>query len=574
VSAWKMDTTNGNPAVLREPVWEHCEFVDCNQHLKALAVQDAAAVPAFAAALEAAHDMAKWLGASTRRLDALALYTALVPVMQSKTRFASAFIVCRRTVQLADALAAMNRRLADASQPPLFSGPNAAESNAIAVGFKTQYAKVLQNMSVIEGLARLGVPFLSDIARMGSDTEYTASITQASTIALFEVCEAELTAHPHMRDICVSLQNSLLERCASHATATLLIKAHHKVPSFLQPGAGEKLQKRFQVDSRQYAAQVLDPAFSHLVLLRAGELTDVEAYLYKMVLCPGAVIELAPADAAALPHAPDSLPALKAQLLEIDAMQKPFPDTSDDYWAEFKAQRKAELKKSWKDRDVLEALEKGGEHPAAAPGGEFDRFGPLLDALRAELAQYKIFLNSQRRVYMADRANYKSPYGDPLGPKVDARYEFWPQRKKEWPLLFHCATQVLAGLKASTCSNERAHSVSGRVCTKLRGALLPNTIEQLTLAYYYIRREVIAVLKQWGKRAEAMLDAEDLEDARQVEAEAPPCESPSTFYFPRLPSLTHFPHAHLLLLSPMQRHRKRRGWEGTCTCTVMKKSSK
>jgi len=146
-------------------------------------------------------------------------------------------------------------------------------------------------------------------------------------------------------------------------------------------------------------------------------------------------------------------------------------------------------------------------------------------------------------------------FGAPLGPKVDARYEFWPQRKKEWPLLLHYATQVLAGTKASSCSNERAHSVSGRICTKLRGALLPNSIEQLTLAYYYITREVIAVLKQWGRKAGAILDAEDLEaDARP---EVAPRESSSTFYFPSRPPHSPPHHAPLLLLSPAQSNRKR-----------------
>ncbi len=66
---------------------------------------------------------------------------------------------------------------------------------------------------------------------------------------------------------------------------------------------------------------------------------------------------------------------------------------------------------------------------------------------------------------------------------------------------------MLAGSKASSCSNERSHSVSGRI-------LLPNSIEQLTLAYHYIRREIIAVFKKLGASAEAVLDLEDLEEAR------------------------------------------------------------
>ena len=69
---------------------------------------------------------------------------------------------------------------------------------------------------------------------------------------------------------------------------------------------------------------------------------------------------------------------------------------------------------------------------------------------------------------------------------------------------------MLVGCKAYSCSNERSHSVSGRICSKLRGALLPNTVEQLTLAYHYIRREVIAVLKSYGSKPEAILGEEDL----------------------------------------------------------------
>ena len=65
---------------------------------------------------------------------------------------------------------------------------------------------------------------------------------------------------------------------------------------------------------------------------------------------------------------------------------------------------------------------------------------------------------------------------------------------------------MLAGSKASSCSNERSHSVSGRI-------LLPNSIE-LTLAYHNIRREIIAVFKKLGASAEAVLDLEDLEEAR------------------------------------------------------------
>ena len=59
---------------------------------------------------------------------------------------------------------------------------------------------------------------------------------------------------------------------------------------------------------------------------------------------------------------------------------------------------------------------------------------------------------------------------------------------------------------------ERTHYASGRICSKskLRGSLFPSTIEQLTLPYYYIRREVVELMKAWGKDAVAKLEEEDL----------------------------------------------------------------
>jgi hypothetical protein len=85
------------------------------------------------------------------------------------------------------------------------------------------------------------------------------------------------------------------------------------------------------------------------VLLRAGSLTDVEAYLYEKVLRPSAIVKDVPAGAAALPVAPDSVEAFKARLAEIDKVVKPYDDTPDEYMAGLKAGLKQELKSSWKN---------------------------------------------------------------------------------------------------------------------------------------------------------------------------------------------------------------------------------
>jgi len=177
----------------------------------------------------------------------------------------------------------------------------------------------------------------------------------------------------------------------------------------------------------------------------------------------------------------------------------------------YKKEEASQLLAGWKNRDHVKALAGEGEDQGDDhDGGDQDECAPLIDVLRSEMMQYRAFLDTQAKLFMQHRDEwgkaFPAPFGLPLGPKVDARYEFWPQRKKEWPLLYFCATQLLAGSKASSCSNERTHSVAGRICSKLRGSLQPSSIEKLTLAYHYIRREVKETLAKWGKEAEAKLD--------------------------------------------------------------------
>lgn len=76
----------------------------------------------------------------------------------------------------------------------------------------------------------------------------------------------------------------------------------------------------------------------------------------------------------------------------------------------------------------------------------------LLDALRVEIDAYDKFVDVQGDNYLASLAPggapFTAPYGSSLGPKVRTRYEFWPSKRKVWPLLFYCVCQLLAGTKA------------------------------------------------------------------------------------------------------------------------------
>jgi len=93
---------------------------------------------------------------------------------------------------------------------------------------------------------------------------------------------------------------------------------------------------------------------------------------------------------AALPAAPESLADLKLKLAAIDALPKPFLKTPDAYWAEHKTSEKKKLRDGWKNRDFVRAFE-GEEDAFDGDGCQRDPFGPLLDALRLELADYRIF---------------------------------------------------------------------------------------------------------------------------------------------------------------------------------------
>ncbi len=80
-----------------------------------------------------------------------------------------------------------------------------------------------------------------------------------------------------------------------------------------------------------------------------------------------------------------------------------------------------------------------------------------------------------------------NPYGDPLAPKGSpARYHFWPEKAKVWPLLFFCAERLLCA-KATSLENERVHSASGRFMSKLRSRMKPAKLEQLTVTYKKLR---------------------------------------------------------------------------------------
>ena len=122
----------------------------------------------------------------------------------------------------------------------------------------------------------------------------------------------------------------------------------------------------------------------------------------------------------------------------------------------------------------------------------------------------------------ADKRGEAPKYGKPLESGNKARYRFWPLHKAQMPLFFEVAW-VLLCIPATSTNNERGHSVSGRICDKLRGALKPATVERLTLSWYFFPVAIKKIADTFAAQLK-VLDANkmDLADVDAMLADEPP----------------------------------------------------
>jgi len=96
--------------------------------------------------------------------------------------------------------------------------------------------------------------------------------------------------------------------------------------------------------------------------------------------------------------------------------------------------------------------------------------------------------------------NTYMPFGKELEEGPDARYEYWPSVQTRHPLLYFCAATLLGGDGNSTCFNERMHSPAGRITEKYRASMLPDSVERLTLGYFFVRKEFLAKKEEETQR--------------------------------------------------------------------------
>ena len=73
--------------------------------------------------------------------------------------------------------------------------------------------------------------------------------------------------------------------------------------------------------------------------------------------------------------------------------------------------------------------------------------------------------------------------------------------KQQSPLLYFCATALLACDGKSTCFNERMHSPASRITAKFRASMKPDSVEKLTMSYFLVR----SLVKELAEKEEGRL---------------------------------------------------------------------
>ena len=117
---------------------------------------------------------------------------------------------------------------------------------------------------------------------------------------------------------------------------------------------------------------------------------------------------------------------------------------------------------------------------------------------------------------------FKSEFDSELSEGTNARYEYWPKVEKEFPLLYYCAAQLLAGDTNATCFSERMHSPAGRISSKFRASMLPDKTERLTLAYFLVRMQIEQADARGRLDATELDEAELLAEQEEGEADSEP----------------------------------------------------
>ena len=108
----------------------------------------------------------------------------------------------------------------------------------------------------------------------------------------------------------------------------------------------------------------------------------------------------------------------------------------------------------------------------------------------------------------AAKVQWAATYGGPFDQGNTNRLMYWYTKRKDMPLLYLVA-QILLTAPAASTDNERAHSVAGRIMSKMRSSMSGDSLDRNLLGYYWLRKGAAA-------KAEALKDF-NLENLDELE---------------------------------------------------------
>ena len=530
--AWVMDNTSTNPAMARLPPWDHTLFNGCAQHKGDLTLEDLEGNAFYVEAYNAANWVTVWFRASDKRMKAFETTHKAVkvgqrirkPMSSSATRFSGQLLIIHRALELFPILTEMHSAIVRGE--PIFSDAGTIHE------FNVGYTNFSLQIAELRAINRLGAAFLHHMPRLGSEKEYTSSLQAPlfdalRTPILREIGEA--TALGPAGEKSLSIAKTLHQSVFRRLAPVRFIENNVICPPGVILTALER-SDRLKLDDAFNTAAALDPANFKSFTKFGGNFNDMVAHTFTELKLR------ATRKAAFVAPVPDAatVAALNLEVAAIKALKKESDYVSDAQHAETLAELERVARERYRTR-----------HDGLRAELEADPFGPLYKQLVKEV---EILKGLHKAESAAENIDNPSIYGLPLDQGNKPRYRFWPSRRLEMPLLFEAAWSFLAGLPAASTLNERMHSVSGRIASKLRSTLKPDSIERLTLAFYFLKD---AVKKKQERIASILLldnpeliDYADLDEILDAEVSIPtilfdtlifPCTTitiPNTHPFP------------------------------------------
>jgi hypothetical protein len=479
----------------------------CPGHLGNLAVADLLRCDQFANVHGAVNALSVWVLASHRRRAVVMKAQAVkhparakVPVVFPSTRFVYSVLQMKRMLQLMPAL-------------KIVYDEKRFGNDDIAFEFKDYYLNVAAFNDEMAAIVELLRPMVKLLPTLGASTTYTTSLLQPfyMHLAAHAVKFADTVEGAKIKDVVAVWQAAIMNRLASISTIEKAISAKMlPVHSLLNDPANVTkwrnskayVRRLHGLDDVGNAAAYLDPAVHANYANFGFSRLDAHAFFVRLLkgcyINPTSNVEPAAAedssddedDDAALSK-PGKMKLRKAYNKAVKAIKEKVKDWFMDD-GEFERQKTAQLealRKEYEEKGLKVEPVEGAAVPRLAPPAMLAVENALNDALRDEMD-------------LLDREMRKSgvKYGDPFEDVCPERYSFWPSHAAEMPLLNMCAEMLLGGA-LSSMENERMHSVSGYINSKLRRSLTPESINRLTLCKIYLQKALEKQLeKQLGKK--------------------------------------------------------------------------